>query len=71
MKRVECWRHRDPERNCIWRTTLDLTEQEAARYPCAQRIEGTRSEPDPEQPRPQNAAPAVFNAKSRQRRQAA
>jgi hypothetical protein len=43
MKKVECWRwrYRDPQLGCIRRTTAALTEQEAASYPEAERIEGS------------------------------
>jgi len=43
MKQVECWRwrYRDPQLGCIRRTTAALTEQEAAAYPEAERIEGS------------------------------
>ena len=35
------WRYRDPQLGCIRRTTAVLTEQEAASYPEAERIEGS------------------------------
>jgi hypothetical protein len=43
MKKVEYWRwsYRDPQLRCMRRTTVALTEQEAASYPEAERIEGT------------------------------
>jgi hypothetical protein len=43
MKKVEYWRwsYRDPQLGCMRRTTAALTEQEAASYPEAERIEGT------------------------------
>ena len=43
MKTVEywCWRYRDPQLGCIRRTTVGLTEEEAASYPEAERIEGS------------------------------
>ncbi len=45
MKRVECWRwrYRDVQLGCIRRTTVGLTEQEAAAYAEAERIAGTLS----------------------------
>jgi hypothetical protein len=45
MKKVECWRwrYRDIQLGCIRRTTVGLTEQEAAAYPEAERIDGTFS----------------------------
>jgi hypothetical protein len=45
MKKVECWRwrYRDIQLGCIRRTTVGLTEQEAAAYPEAERIDGTLS----------------------------
>jgi hypothetical protein len=45
MRIVECWRwrYRDAQLGCIRRTTAVLTEQEAAAYPEAERIEGTLS----------------------------
>lgn len=70
MKSVECWRwrYRDPECRRVWRTTLALTEEEAARYPGAQRIEGSRTWRDPDPPAAgAKAAPTAFNAKSRDR----
>ncbi len=44
MKQVEYWRwrYRDAQLGCIRRTTVGLTEEEAAAYPEAERIEGTR-----------------------------
>lgn len=71
--KVECWRwrYRDSSGDRVWRTTLALTEEEAAKYPGAQRIEGSRCLRDPEQ-RP-GAAPTpseAFNRKSRKRTQA-
>jgi hypothetical protein len=43
MKTVEYWRwrYRDPQLGCIRRTTVGLTEEEAASYPEAERIEGS------------------------------
>ena len=43
MKKVEYWRwrYRDPQLGCIRRTTAVLTEEEAASYPEAERIEGS------------------------------
>jgi hypothetical protein len=43
MKKVEYWRwrYRDPQLGCIRRTTAALTEEEAASYPEAERIEGS------------------------------
>ena len=43
MKTVEYWRwrYRDPQLGCICRTTVGLTEEEAASYPEAERIEGS------------------------------
>ena len=43
MKRVEYWRwrYRDPQLGCIRRSTVGLTEEEAASYPEAERIEGS------------------------------
>jgi len=43
MKMVEYWRwrYRDPQLGCIRRTTVGLTEEEAASYPEAERIEGS------------------------------
>ena len=43
MKTVEYWRwrYRDPQLGCICRTTIGLTEEEAASYPEAERIEGS------------------------------
>ena len=44
MRQVEYWRwrYRDPQLGCIRRTTVGLTEEEAAAYPEAERIDGTR-----------------------------
>ena len=38
MKSIECWRwrYRDSGDDRVWRTTLALTEEEAAKYPGAQ-----------------------------------
>ena len=43
MKMVEYWRwrYRDPQLGCIRRTTVGLTEEEAASYPEAERIVGS------------------------------
>jgi len=43
MAKVEYWRwrYRDPQLGCIRRTNAVLTEQEAASYPEAERIEGS------------------------------
>ena len=43
MKTVKYWRwrYRDPQLGCICRTTVGLTEEEAASYPEAERIEGS------------------------------
>ena len=43
MKRIEswCWHYRDPQLGCLRRTRAVLTEQEAAEYLEAERIEGT------------------------------
>jgi len=43
MKTVEYWRwrYREPQLGCICRTTVGLTEEEAASYPEAERIEGS------------------------------
>ena len=43
MKMVEYWRwrYRDPQLGCIRRTTAAMTEEEAASYPQAERIEGS------------------------------
>lgn len=70
MKSIECWRwrYRDSGDERVWRTTLALTEEEAAKYPGAQRIEGSRCLRDLE--RSPGAAPAsseAFNQKSRKR----
>jgi len=35
------WRYRDPQLGCVRRTMAVLTEQEAASYPEAERIEGS------------------------------
>jgi hypothetical protein len=45
MKRIEYWRwrYRDAQLGCIRRTSVGLTEQEAAEYPQAERIDGTLS----------------------------
>jgi hypothetical protein len=45
IKRVQCWRwrYRDAQLGCIRRTTALLTEEEAAAYPEAERIDGTLS----------------------------
>jgi hypothetical protein len=67
MESVECWRwrYRDHERDGVWRTTLPLTEAEAARYPAAERIEGSRCLREPGQAA---GGPAeAFNEKSRRR----
>ena len=43
MKTVKCWRwhYRDPQLGCIRHTTAAMTEEEAASYPEAERIEGS------------------------------
>ena len=43
MAKVEYWRwrYRDPQLGCIRRTTAVMTEQEAASFPEAERIEGS------------------------------
>lgn len=43
MNQVEYWRwrYRDPETGRVCRTTFQLTADEAAKYPCAERIRGT------------------------------
>jgi len=43
MKTVKYWRwrYRDPQLGCIRHTTAAMTEEEAAAYPEAERIEGS------------------------------
>ena len=43
MKQVECWRwrYRDPQTGRICRTMFQLTAEEAAKYPEAERIPGS------------------------------
>ena len=43
MKKVEYWRwrYRDPQTGRICRTVVQLTADEAAKYPEAERIDGT------------------------------
>lgn len=63
MKQVEYWRwrYRDPKSGRICRTMFQLTEEEAAQYPEAERIEGTllMREVD-EDPEFADTAPRVF-----------
>ena len=46
MKTVKYWRwrYRDPQLGCIRHTTAAMTEEEAAAYPEAERIEGSLTE---------------------------
>ncbi len=43
MKQVECWRwrYRDAKTGRLRRTHLELTAEEAAKYPNAERIQGS------------------------------
>jgi len=43
MKKIEYWRwrYRDPQTGRVCRTLFQLTAEEAAEYPQAERIEGT------------------------------
>jgi len=43
MKKIEYWRwrYRDPQTGRVCRTLFQLTAEEAARYPGAERIEGS------------------------------
>lgn len=45
MKLVEYWRwrYRDAQTGRVYRTTFQLTAEEAAKYPAAERIEGSMS----------------------------
>ncbi|MEO7338882.1 MAG: hypothetical protein ABIV63_20100 [Caldimonas sp.] len=64
MKKVEYWRwrYRDAQTGRICRTMFQLTAEEAARYPEAERIEGTMLLREVEESDFADTAPRVFRS---------
>ena len=62
MKQVEYWRwrYRDPQTGRICRTMFQLTAEEAAKYPEAERIPGSMLLKDVEEAPPAPVRPRMF-----------